>query len=92
MSSTDLLALIEATPDAPSEPDDEMKTKRFIWESLIVLGAALVLTKDETRVRHWFCRAAIPDFGRKTPLVLVAEGKADSLLAYIKSISSGSSG
>jgi hypothetical protein len=92
MSSTELLALIGATTDAPSEIVDESKVQRFIWESLIVLGAALVLNKDEARVRLWFCREKIADFGQKTPAVLVAEGKADALLKYIQSISSGSSG
>lgn len=92
MSPTELSALIGATRDAPSEILDEPRVQRFIWESLIVLGAALVLNKDEARVRLWFCREKISDFGQKTPLALVAEGKADALLSYIKSISSGSSG
>src|SRR5690349_2982897 len=75
MSSTELLALIGATTDVPSEIVDESKVQRFIWESLIVLGAALVLNKDEARVRTWFCREKLSDFGQKTPAVLVAEGK-----------------
>jgi len=92
MSSTELSALIGAKTDAPSEIVDDAKVKRFIWKSLIVLGAALVLNKDEARVRLWFCRERIPDVGQKTPAVLVAEGKAGAPLNYIKSISSGSSG
>jgi hypothetical protein len=92
MPKTELLALIGATNDAPSELVDDSKVQRFIWESLIVLGAALVLNKDEERVRLWFRREKISDFGHKTPAVLVAEGKADALLKYIESISFGSSG
>ena len=92
MSSTELLGLIGATTGGPSEIVDDSKVQRFIWESLIVLGAALVLNKDESRVRLWFCREKLSDFGQKTPAVLVAEGKADALLKYIQSISSGSGG
>ncbi|MBC8088560.1 MAG: hypothetical protein H7Z40_14945 [Phycisphaerae bacterium] len=91
MSSTELLGLIAATTDDPEIVDDA-KVQRFIWESLFVLGAALVLNKDEARVRLWFCRERISDLGQKTPAVLVAESKADALLSYIKSISSGTSG
>ena len=91
MSLTELLDLIGATK-TPLEGDDDFKVQRFIWESLIVLGAALVLRKDENRVRIWFCRSEIFEFGQKTPAALVAEGKADALLNYIKSISAGSTG
>jgi hypothetical protein len=92
MSSTELLALIGGTTNASSETVDDPTIQRFIWESLIVLGAALVLNKDEARVRLWFCQERIADFDHKTPAGLVADGKADALLSYIKSISSGSTG
>ncbi len=91
MSQTELLALLGEASDGSSTCDNP-KTQRFIWDSLIVLAAALALRRDEESVRLWYCRQKIADFEDKTPAVLIAEGKVGALLKYIKSISAGSSG
>jgi hypothetical protein len=74
--------------DDPSSP----KLQAYVRQSLAILGEAMALNEDETSVLRWFRDQPLPEFGMKTPAVLVSEGDAESLPSYIRSIESGASG
>ena len=64
----------------------------YMRQPIAVLREALALNEDEALVLQWFREIPLPEFGMKTPATLVSEGKVESLLRYIQSIASGSSG
>lgn len=57
-----------------------------------VLGAAMMLSNNESRAVDWLVNQPLKDFGTKTPLQLIAAGDATAVLKYIKSIEAGASG
>jgi hypothetical protein len=58
-------------------------------ETLRVLVAAHALTGDLEMAITWFRTQTIAELGDFTPMGLVEMGKAQSVVDYIKSISSG---
>ena len=71
---------------------DSPRLQRYMRQSLAILSEALNLNEDEALVLRWFREMPLPDFGMKTPETLVSEDQAESLLQYVQSIASGSSG
>jgi hypothetical protein len=74
--------------EAPANP----RLQSFLREALRVLSAAYELTQDRDRSLFWFRNEPIPEFGHRTAEQLVADGKTDSIIAYLTSITGGSSG
>ena len=72
----------------PSSP----RLQDFLREAVRVLAAACSLSDSLDRALYWFRSHPIRDFDYKTPEVLVSEGKADAVIRYIESLSSGPSG
>jgi transcriptional regulator with XRE-family HTH domain len=75
-----------------TETPSNAKLQRFLRDALRALSAAYEITHDRNRSLFWFRNAPIPEFGHRTAEQLVAEGKADAIVAYLSSIASGSSG
>lgn len=73
---------------APHSP----KLQDALRDVVRVLSAAHAMTGDVDRALFWFRNHPIADFGHRTPLQLVEEGKAQSVIDYIESVSAGASG
>jgi len=54
-----------------------------------ILAMATEMTGDESRAVIWFKHQPIPGWAGKTAYDLVAEGKADKVLAYLEAVRSG---
>lgn len=52
----------------------------------------LVVNNDPKRAIQWFRSEKIPELGCRTAAELVADGKAEAVLAYVESISAGPAG
>jgi Protein of unknown function (DUF2384) len=75
-----------------TETPSNAKLQRFLREALRALSAAYEITHDRNRSLFWFRNTPIPEFGHRSAEQLIAEGKADAIIAYLSSIASGSSG
>lgn len=75
-----------------SEAPGNAKLQSFMREVLRVLSAVFELVRDRQRAIYWYRNAPIPEFQHRTAEQLVAEHKADAVLSYLASMSSGSSG
>ena len=60
--------------------------------TLRVLSAASEVQGDRQGAIYWYRNTPIPDFGHRTAEQLVSEGKTDTVISYLTSIASGSSG
>ena len=54
-----------------------------------IIAMASEMTGDEQRAVIWFKHQPIPGWAGKTAYDLVAEGKADKVLAYLEAVRSG---
>lgn len=54
-----------------------------------ILAMAAEMAGDESRAVIWFKHQPIPGWAGKTAYDLVAEGKADQVLAYLEAVRSG---
>jgi hypothetical protein len=57
-----------------------------------VLSAAHAMTGDVDRALFWFRNHPIADFGHLTPMQLVEQGRVQTVIDYIESLSAGASG
>lgn len=57
-----------------------------------VIAEAAALTGDLSKAILWFRNEVIDDYDRKTPADLVAEGKIEAVLAYLRDLESGARG
>ncbi len=73
---------------APSSP----KLQEALGDVVRVLSAASQLTGDVDKALFWFRNQPIPEFGHCTPMQVVEQGKVQSLVDYIDSISAGPAG
>jgi hypothetical protein len=75
-----------------SEAPTNARLQAFMREALRVLSAAVDVARDRERAIYWYRNSPIPEFQHRTAEQLVADQKADAVLSYLASISSGSSG
>jgi hypothetical protein len=68
------------------------RLQTYLCEALRALSSAFEVTHDRNRSVFWFRNTPIPEFGYSTAEELVATGKTDAVVAYVTSISSGSTG
>lgn len=61
----------------------------FVCDSVAVLQRASDVSCALPTALDWFLSFPIEPFGNRRPVQLVAEGRADAVLAYIDSIESG---
>jgi transcriptional regulator with XRE-family HTH domain len=88
----DLAKLAGVHRTTVTETPSNARLQRFLREALRALSAAFEVTHDRDRSIFWFRNSPIPEFGHRTAETLVAEGKTDAVVAYLTSISAGSSG
>jgi hypothetical protein len=88
----DLAKLAGVHRTTVTETPSNARLQRFLREALRALSAAFEITHDRDRSIFWFRNSPIPEFGHQTAETLVAEGKADAVVAYLTSIAAGSSG
>lgn len=72
-------------------PSNE-KLQRLMRDSLRVVSAVAAIIGDEERAVYWMRNTPIPEFGHRVAMELVAHDKTDSVVKYLLSIQSGSSG
>ena len=77
-----------AVADAPSNE----KLQGFMRDSLHVFLAAAKVSEDPEFAIYWMRNTPIPTFGHRVAIDLVADGKTESVVMYLVSIESGSSG
>ncbi|MDC8013644.1 antitoxin Xre/MbcA/ParS toxin-binding domain-containing protein [Tahibacter soli] len=68
------------------------KLQNAMVEVVKVLSAAEELTGSVDRALFWFRNHPIKEFGHRTAMELVAEGKAKAVIKYIESVGTGASG
>lgn len=73
---------------APSSP----KLQEALGDVVRVLSAASQLTGDVDKALFWFRNQPIPEFGHRTPMQVIEQGKVQPLVDYIDSISAGPAG
>lgn len=73
---------------APRSP----KLQDALRDVVRVLSAAHAMTGDVDRALFWFRNHPIADFGHRTALQLVEDGRVQSVIDYIDSLSAGASG
>lgn len=74
--------------DAPSNE----KLQSLMRDALRVVSAAVAITGDEERAIYWLRNTPIPEFGHRVAMDLLADGKVESIVKYLRSIESGFSG
>lgn len=72
----------------PYSPD----LQGYMRDAVRVLQAAADLRGDIDEALFWFKNYPIRDFDRKTADRLVAEGKAEAVLRYLRSLEAGATG
>ncbi len=72
-------------------PNNE-KLQRLMREALRVMSAASAITSDATRAIYWMRNTPIPEFDHRMAFDLIAAGKTEAVLKYLRSIESGSTG
>lgn len=72
----------------PYSPD----LQGYMRDAVRVLQAAADLRGDVNEALFWFKNHPIRDFDRKTADRLVADGKADAVLRYLRSLEAGATG
>lgn len=70
---------LQMRPESP-------KLQRAMQDVVRVLSAAHGLCGDMERALYWFRQYPIAEYGHRTAMDLVAEGKAQSVIDYIESI------
>lgn len=71
---------------------NSQKLQDALVDVVRVISAAHELSGDIDRALFWFRNHPIADFGHRTPMQLVEEGKAQTVIDYIESLSAGASG
>ncbi|MEC9358638.1 MAG: DUF2384 domain-containing protein [Pseudomonadota bacterium] len=66
--------------------------QRYMHDVIRVLQAAVDLRGNVDEALFWFRNHPIRDFDRKTADRLVAEGKIDAVLGYLKTLEAGATG
>lgn len=92
LSKQSLAALARVHRTTVSDAPGNEKLQRMMRDSLRVLSGARALTGDTTRAIYWMRNTPIAEFDHQVALELVAAGKTDAVLRYLRSIESGASG
>jgi hypothetical protein len=66
--------------------------QKYLQDLIRVLVVAAEVTGDEKRAAFLLRNAPLRAFGYKTADVLIQEGRADAVIAYLKSVASGAVG
>lgn len=61
-------------------------------EMVKVISAAAELTGDLSKAIYWYRNEPIADYGHRTAAELVASGKAEAVLAFIRDLENGARG
>jgi hypothetical protein len=75
-----------------AEAPGNAKLQAFMRDTLRVLSAAMGVSQQPDRAIYWYRNTPIPEFQHKTAEQIVSTGKADTVISYLLSIESGSTG
>jgi len=74
-----------ARPQAP-------QLQKYLQDMVRVLAAAAEMTGSETRAAFLLRNEPLRAFGYKTADILIQEGRADDVIAYLESLAGGAAG
>jgi hypothetical protein len=92
LQQQDLAELARVHRSTISAAPGNARLQGFMRNTLRVLSAASEVQGDRQGAIYWYRNTPIPDFGHRTAEQLVSEGKTDTIISYLTSIASGSSG
>lgn len=88
----DLAQLARVHRTTVAEAPTNAKLQAYMRDALRVLSAAMAVTGDRDRAIYWYRNTPIPEFMHQTAEHLVSAGRTDTVVSYLQSIESGSSG
>lgn len=88
---TSLAALAGLHRNTLRNPGSE-RLQDKLREMVKAISAAAALTGDVQKALYWYRNEPIADYGHKTAAELVAEGRLDAVLAYVRDLENGASG
>lgn len=88
----DLAELAHVHRTTVSAAPGNVKLQQFMRDTLRVLSAAMDINSDQARAMYWYKNTPIPEFQHHTAEQLVSGGKVDTVIAYLLSVASGSTG
>ncbi len=77
--------------NTPRNPASDRLQSR-LREMIPVITTTAALTGDVNKALYWFRNEPIADYDHKTAAQLVAEGRADAVLAYLRDLGNGAKG
>lgn len=92
MPAQELAGLARVHRNTVSTAPNSPKLQAAMRDVVRVLSAAHALSGDMDRALFWFRNHPIRDFGHRTAMSLVEEGKAQALMDYLESLSGGATG
>ncbi len=78
--------------NTPTARPQSPQLQKYMQEMLRVLAAASEMTGDTERAAFLVRNEPLKAFGYKTADILVQEGRADAVIAYLESLASGAAG
>lgn len=92
LSKQALAALARVHRTTVSDAPGNEKLQRLMRDALRVFSGAHELTGDVTRAIYWMRNTPITEFDHQVALELVAAGKTDAVLRYLRSGTVGAGG
>lgn len=78
--------------NTPTSRPQSPQLQKYLQDMLRVLAAAAELTGDVERAAFLLRNEPLRVFGYKTADILVQEGRADAVIAYLESLAGGAAG
>ena len=78
--------------NTPTSRPQSPQLQKYLQDMLRVLAAATELTGDVERAAFLLRNEPLRVFGYKTADILVQEGRADAIIAYLESLAGGAAG
>lgn len=89
VTNSELAKLIGIARNTLTAKSGARKVDQALSPVVRILAMASDMAGDEYRAAIWFKHQPIPGWAGKTAYDLVAEGKADKVLAYLEAVRSG---
>jgi len=89
VTHAELAKLLGVARNTLTAPSGARKVDQALSPVVRILAMAAEMAGDQNRAVVWFKHQPIPGWAGKTAFDLVADGKADSVLAYLEAVRSG---
>jgi uncharacterized protein (DUF2384 family) len=86
---SELAKLIGVARNTLTAKSSARKVDNALSQVVRIIAMASDMAGDDSRAVIWFKHQPIPGWGGKTAYDLVADGKAESVLAYLEAVRSG---